>query len=322
MTLFDILSPYLIQEHNMQIQWYPGHMHKASKQIKEALPGVDILIEVLDARIPFSSENPMLAEIRGDKPCIKVLSKTDLADPEITAQWQEYLEQQQGVKTLAIRTDQPEKALQLSNLCRKMMPAKVKNEKTIHTMIVGIPNVGKSTLINTLVGRTIAKTGNEPAVTKAQQRIKLDEGITLSDTPGVMWPNVENKNSGYRLATTGAIRDTAMDYTDVAFFAANAMAKAYPDRLITRYELDQLPGNELEILEAIGRKRGCLRSGGQVDLDRVSKLFITELRAGTLGLISLETPAMMEVEKAKLEIIRAEKAEKKASRKKNWKKSR
>ena len=307
----------------MQIQWYPGHMHKASKQIKEALPGVDILIEVLDARIPFSSENPMLAELRGDKPCIKVLSKTDLADPEITAQWQEYLEQQQGVKTLAIRTDQPEKALQLTDLCRKMMPHKVKNEKTIHTMIVGIPNVGKSTLINILAGRTIAKTGNEPAVTKTQQRIKLEDGITLSDTPGVMWPNVENKGSGYRLATTGAIRDTAMDYTDVAFFAADFMAKTYPERIKTRYELDRIADSDLEILEDIGRKRGCLRSGGQVDLDRVSKLFITELRSGVLGLITLETPAMMEAEKANLVILRAEKAEKQAakktSRKKSWK---
>lgn len=306
----------------MQIQWYPGHMHKASKQIKEALPGVDILIEVLDARIPFSSENPMLAEIRSDKPCIKVLSKTDLADPEITAQWQDYLEQQQGVKTLAIRTDQPEKALQLTNLCRKMMPNKVKSGKNIHTMIVGIPNVGKSTLINILAGRTIAKTGNEPAVTKAQQRIKLEDGITLSDTPGVMWPNVENKSSGYRLATTGAIRDTAMDYTDVAFFAVDFMAKSYTEQLKARYELDDLPTSELELLEAIGRKRGCLRGGGQVDLDRVSKLFITELRSGTLGLISLETPEVMETEKAKLEVIRAAKAEKKAARKKNWKKSR
>ncbi len=310
----------------MQIQWYPGHMHKASKQIKEALPGVDILIEVLDARIPFSSENPMLAEIRGDKPCIKVLSKTDLADPEITALWQEYLEQQAGVKTLAIRTDQPEKALQLTDLCRKMMPHKVKNEKTIHTMIVGIPNVGKSTLINTLAGRTIAKTGNEPAVTKTQQRIKLDGGITLSDTPGVMWPNVENKGSGYRLATTGAIRDTAMDYIDVAFFAADFMAKTYGERLKERYELDRIADSDLEIIEDIGRKRGCLRSGGQVDLDRASKLFITELRSGVLGLISLETPAMMEAEKANVEIIRAQKAEKQAAkkttRKKSWKASR
>jgi len=301
-------------------------MHKASKLIKEALPGVDILIEVLDARIPFSSENPMLAEIRGDKPCIKVLSKTDLADPELTAQWQEYLEQQQGVKTLAIRTDQPDKALQLTDLCRKMMPHKVKNEKTIHTMIVGIPNVGKSTLINLLAGRIIAKTGNEPAVTKTQQRIKLEGGITLSDTPGVMWPNVENKGSGYRLATTGAIRDTAMDYTDVAFFAADFMAKSYPERLKARYELDRIADSDLEILEDIGRKRGCLRSGGQVDLDRVSKLFITELRSGVLGLITLETPAMMEVEKANLVILRAEKAAKqelkKTSRRKSWKASR
>ena len=299
----------------MQIQWFPGHMHKASKQIKEALPGVDILIEVLDARIPFSSENPMLAEIRGDKPCIKVLSKTDLADPDITAQWQEYFEQQKGVKTLAIRTDQPEKALQLTSLCRKMIPGKASSGKTIHTMIVGIPNVGKSTLINTLAGRIIAKTGNEPAVTKAQQRIKLDDGITLSDTPGVMWPNVENKHSGYRLAATGAIRDTAMDYTDVAFYAVDFMANNYPERLLARYELDSLPDSELEKLEAIGQKRGCLRGGGQVDLDRVSKLFITEIRAGTLGLISMETPDMMEAEKAQVEIIRAEKEAKKAERK-------
>lgn len=310
----------------MQIQWFPGHMHKASKQIKEALPGVDILIEVLDARIPFSSENPMLAEIRGDKPCIKVLSKTDLADPDITAQWQDYLEQQQGVKTLAIRTDQPEKALQLTDLCRRMMPNKVKHEKTIHTMIVGIPNVGKSTLINTLAGRIIAKTGNEPAVTKAQQRIKLDHGITLSDTPGVMWPNVENKNSGYRLATTGAIRDTAMDYTDVAYYAVDFMAKHYRHRLLERYELDDLPDSELEMLEAIGRKRGCLGGGGLVDLDRVSKILITELRAGTLGQISLETPAMMVKEKAEVEVIRADreakKIAKKAARKKTWRKNR
>jgi len=310
----------------MQIQWFPGHMHKASKQIKEALPGVDILIEVLDARIPFSSENPLLAEIRGDKPCIKVLSKTDLADPEATALWQAYLEKQQGVKTLAIRTDQPEKALQLMDLCRKMMPNKVKNEKTIHTMIVGIPNVGKSTLINTLAGRIIAKTGNEPAVTKAQQRIKLDDGITLSDTPGVMWPNVENKNSGYRLAATGAIRDTAMDYTDVAFYAVDFMAKHYPERLLERYELDSLPNSELEMLEAIGQKRGCLRGGGQVDLDRVSKIFITELRAGTLGLLTLETPEMTEAEKANVEVIRADKeakkAAKKAARRKAYRKNR
>jgi len=214
----------------------------------------------------------------------------------------------------------------LMDLCRKMMPNKVKNEKTIHTMIVGIPNVGKSTLINTLAGRIIAKTGNEPAVTKAQQRIKLDDGITLSDTPGVMWPNVENKNSGYRLAATGAIRDTAMDYTDVAFYAVDFMAKHYPERLLERYELDSLPNSELEMLEAIGQKRGCLRGGGQVDLDRVSKIFITELRAGTLGLLTLETPEMTEAEKANVEVIRADKeakkAAKKAARRKAYRKNR
>jgi ribosome biogenesis GTPase A len=306
----------------MQIQWYPGHMHKASKQIKEALPGVDVIIEVLDARIPFSSENPMLAELRGDKPCIKVLSKTDLADPQTTAAWQAWLERQKNVKTLAITTEQPSLARQLPELCRKMVPGKAQREKVIHTMIVGIPNVGKSTLINTLVGRSVAKTGNEPAITKGQQRIKLDDGIALSDTPGVLWPNVENKHSGYRLATTGAIRETAMEYEDVAFFAVDYLAKAYPEQLKKRYALDTLPDSELEILEAIGRNRGCLRSGGQVDLNRVSKLFLTELRAGMIGLISFETPEMMERELAELEVIRAQKAAKKAARKQNRKKSR
>ena len=305
----------------MQIQWYPGHMHKASKEIKESLPKVDLLIEVLDARIPFSSENPMLKQLRGNKPCIKVLNKSDLADPELTQQWQAYLEQEKGVKTLALTTEQPEKTRQLVDLCRKIMPEKDKGVRNIHTMIVGIPNVGKSTLINTLAGRMIAKTGNEPAITKGQQRINLRNGIVLSDTPGVMWPNVENKNSGYRLATTGAIRDTAMEYEDVAFFAIGYLLNVYPENLIARYQLDGLPSSELEALEQIGKKRGCLRSGGKVDLERVSKILLTELRAGTLGPMTLETPAMAETELAELVIIREKKAAKKSARKKNWKAS-
>ena len=299
----------------MLIQWYPGHMHKASKEIKETLHQVDLMIEVIDARIPFSSQNPMLSQIRGNKPCIKVLSKSDLADPIITEQWQTYLEQEQNVKTIAVTVDQPEKIRQLTDLCHKMVPNKGSSDKPIHTLIMGIPNVGKSTLINILAGRMIAKTGNEPAITKMQQRIDIGNGIILVDTPGLLWPNVENKNSGFRLATTGAIKDTAISHDHIAYFAADYLLKHYPDLVKTRYELKQAPETELQLLEAIGKSRGCLRSGGRIDMDRVSKLFLTELRAGTIGRLSLETPPMMEEELIEVGIMREEKAAKKLARK-------
>lgn len=305
----------------MLIQWFPGHMHKAGKEVKEILPQVDLVIEILDARIPFSSQNPMLATLRGDKPCIKVLSKSDLADPELTQQWQNYLEQEQGVKTLALTIDQPEKMRQLPDLCHKMLPHKIGSDKPIHTLIMGIPNVGKSTLINILAGRIIAKTGNEPAITKAQQRIDIGNNIVLFDTPGMLWPNVENKNSGYRLATTGAIKDTAISHEPVAFFAAEYLLHRYPDLLKTRFQLEQLPTNEQALMEAIGKKRGCLRSGGRIEMDKVAKILLTELRAGTIGRITLETPEMMEQELAELTVIREQKEAKKRARKEKWKES-
>jgi len=303
----------------MLIQWYPGHMHKASKEIKEILPQVDLIIEILDARIPFSSQNPMLATLRGDKPCIKILSKSDLADPEITRQWQTYLEQEQGVKTLAVTIEHPEKIRQLPDLCHKMLPAKAPSSRLIQTLIMGIPNVGKSTLINILAGRMIAKTGNEPAITKTQQRIAIGNDIILLDTPGLLWPNVENKNSGYRLATTGAIKDTAINHEQIASFAAEYLLHHYPDYLKTRFQLEPLPQSEQELMNAIGKNRGCLRAGGRVDMDKVSKILLAELRAGMIGRISLETPAMMEQELAELVVIREEKAAKKKARKQKWK---
>lgn len=291
----------------MAIQWYPGHMHKARKEIEEVMPQIDLVIEVLDARIPFSSENPMVKTLRGDKPCIKLLNKSDLADPITTQLWIDHLEQEQGVKAMAITTLQAAQVRKVPDLCRKLVPNRDVTEKDIRTMIMGIPNVGKSTIINILAGKVIAKTGNEPAVTKRQQRINLKNGIVLSDTPGILWPKVDNEASSYRLAVTGAIKDTAMEYEDVAMFAAEYFLKAYPEAISERYKLKELPKDDIGLLEAIGRKRGALRPGGRIDLHKASELLLHEFRSGKIGLLSLETPAMAEIEKAEVARILAEK---------------
>ncbi|MDO7597543.1 MAG: ribosome biogenesis GTPase YlqF [Pseudomonadota bacterium] len=292
-------------------------MHKASKEMRQIVPQVDLIIEVIDARIPFSSQNPMLAEIRGDKPCIKVLSKSDLADPILTKQWQDYFERENNVKTIALSTQQPEKMRDLLDLCHKMVPIQdsASGANRVQAMIMGIPNVGKSSLINILAGKMIAKTGNEPAVTKMQQRIKLEQGIVLLDTPGVLWPKLENRHGGYRLAITGAIKETAVSNDDIAMYAVDYFRVHYPALLRARYQLDQLPIDEMSLLGMIGMKRGCLRAGGIVDLERAAKILLTEFRDATLGLISLETPEMVEKELIEMLAIREEKAAKKAARK-------
>ncbi|MCW8908940.1 MAG: ribosome biogenesis GTPase YlqF [Sedimenticola sp.] len=291
----------------MHIQWYPGHMNKARKQITESLPRVDLVIEILDARIPYSSTNPMLASLRADKPCVKLLNKCDLAEVEMTRHWQAHLEQEQGVKSLAVSCLQAESLKPLQPLCRRLLPEKAASLKGIQAMIVGIPNVGKSTLINLLARRSIARTGNEPAITKRQQRINLGNGLVLLDTPGVLWPNIENPNSGYRLAVTGAIRETAIEAEEVAHFAAEYLLSHYPDRLRERYRLEPLPASASELLEAVGSRRGCLRSGGSVDMEKAGKLLLTELRAGKLGPLTLETPQMMIEEQEATRLLQEEK---------------
>ena len=296
-------------------------MHKAAKEIKELLPKIDIIIEVLDARIPYSSENPMIADLRGNIPSIKLLSKSDLANPDMTQQWIAYFEKQSTIKAIAVSTEQPEKIRQISRLCKSMLPGKEDKAGNINVLIMGIPNVGKSTIINTLAGKAITKTGNEPAVTKGQQKINLHNGIMLWDTPGMLWPKVHNENSAYRLATTGAIKETAISHDDIAFFAADYLLKTEPQLLKNRYQLDELPHTEIEFLELIGMKNGCLGKGGRVDLDKISKRFLTDIQDAIIGRLTFETPAIAEREKIivaeKIKRIEEEKDAKKSSPKKN-----
>ena len=289
----------------MSIQWYPGHMRKASNEMIETLPLVNVVIEVLDARIPYSSSNPFIHELSSDKPHIKLLNKTDLADASITKQWQDYFEQQKNTKTLGLDLKNYDPSKQIIDLINRLSPQK-EGRNTL-AMVTGIPNVGKSSLINCLAGKHITRTGDEPAVTKGQQKINLRNGIMLLDTPGILWPKIENPESSYRLATTGAIKDTAVNYEDLAFFAADFLLKQYPERLQDRFKLDRLPHTEIEFLEVVGAQRGCLRAGGRVDLERVSTIFINELRAGVFGPLGFETPAMVELEMQHVETLKAEK---------------
>lgn len=289
----------------MAINWFPGHMHKARKEIKQFMPQVDLIIEVLDARIPFSSGNPLVPALRGDKPVIKILNKSDLADPVVTAQWQGELEREQGIKAIALSQNQRAQALGILKLARQMLSHRNFEHTALRVLILGIPNVGKSTLINTLAGRPIAKTGNEPAVTKSRQQIKLPENVLLFDTPGFLWPKLSPAACGYRLAATGAIKSAVIEFEDVALFAADYVLQAYPDALRERYRLEQLPpagepDSGLALLEAIAIRRAFYARKGVPDLYKVSEVLLNEFRSGTLGRISLETPAMVADEQALL----------------------
>ncbi|NYT74546.1 ribosome biogenesis GTPase YlqF [Halomonas sp. QX-2] len=296
--------------------WFPGHMNKARRQIKEVLPEIDVVIEVLDARLPYSSANPMLAELTRHKPVLKILSRADLADPERTAEWVTYFDAQENMRALAVTTTNTRELKKIPKLCHELAGA-VRADRDVRVMVMGIPNVGKSTLINGLAGRKIAKTGNEPAVTKRQQKVRIDGRVALTDTPGVLWPKIEDQASAYRLAATGAIRDTAIEYADVAIVTSAELAKRYPEALTERYKLKELPpyaapdiphdidadgpkkpdflaiagfdGNA--ILKDIAARRGGLRPGGAVDLHRGAEVLLHELRDGKLGRLTLETPA-------------------------------
>lgn len=292
----------------MAINWFPGHMHKARKEIKKVMPQMDLIIEVVDARIPFSSENPLVPALRGDTPLIKVLNKRDLADPEITEQWLAWLEKERGVRAITLTHNQRNEALAILKLAEEMTPDHDRQKSALRVMILGIPNVGKSTLINTLAGRPAAKTGNEPAVTRAQQAIKLPNNILLYDTPGFLWPKLSPEACGYRLAVTGAIRSAVLDFEDVAMFEAEYLLEAYPELVKARYGFEELPKDALALMDGIAEKRRFFGRGGIPDLHKVSEVLLNEFRAGTLGRISLETPEMVEREAQEAEAAAAQKA--------------
>ena len=280
----------------MTIKWYPGHMGKALEQIGELIKRVDVVIEVLDARLPFSSSNHKLEELRRTKPWIKILNKHDLADPACTKAWVRLFEQQPGVRALPMSAKQSAETKQLIKLCKTLAPKRGKPGFPVRVMVVGIPNVGKSTLINTLAGRSMAKVGDKPAITTTTQLIDLKNGVVLNDTPGVLWPDMEDQQGAYRLATSGAIGANALDYTVVGLFAGEFMMRRYPDLLTKRYKIAELPDNPTDLMEDIGRCLGCLKSGGGIDLHRASEAFLRELRAGKLGRVSFEEPVRPVVE--------------------------
>lgn len=281
----------------------------------EVLPQVDLVIELLDCRLPYSSQNPTIAKIAEDKPCIKVLSKSDLADPKCTALWQAYFEKTASVKTLPTTLGQSGQTQKLIELCEKLIPTKAGLRSNIVAMITGIPNVGKSTLINAMAGRKVAKTGDEPAITKGLQKIKIRDGLIFFDTPGILWPKIHNENSGYRLAIAGSIKDTAIEIEDVAMYLSAFLIEHYPRLLINRYELKEVPETDIEFLELMGARRGCLRRGGHVDLETAAKILIKEFRAGMLGKITLEKPDMIPAEEEVVRQAQKEKAERDALRK-------
>jgi ribosome biogenesis GTPase A len=278
----------------MLIQWYPGHMTKARRELAAAMPAQDVIIEVLDARLPAASENPVVAELRGDKPCLKVLSKSDLADPQITEAWLRQLEAAPvggPVIAIAISTEHAGEArARIQELCKRLAPRPRAPGKGLHALIVGVPNVGKSTLINTLMNRIVAVVGDKPAVTKAQQQVVLKSGMVIWDSPGIMWPKIEDEAASLKLALAGSIPDTAIDYMNVATFAAELFLECYPERLMARFKLTELPGSPDALIAEIGRRRGCLRSGGGIDLQKASEILVHAFRSGGLGRISLEAP--------------------------------
>jgi ribosome biogenesis GTPase A len=282
----------------VNIQWYPGHMVKAKRKILEDLKLVDIVIELIDARIPMSSRNPEVDDIVGNKKRIIVLNKSDMSDSSVNKQWIEYFNREDTRVILAnsLTGSGLREVLAASRQLMKEKLDRLRSKgllvKTTRALIIGIPNVGKSTFINKLAGKNVAQTGDRPGVTKSKQWIKVDRELELLDTPGILWPKFEDKKVGLYLAFTGAIKDEILDVNELAIKLVEVLMVRFKENLKNRYKLDEIPeGTDAHaLLEIIGRKRGFLVSGGEIDLQRTAVMLLDEFRGGKIGKISLETP--------------------------------
>ena len=286
----------------MAIQWYPGHMTQARKKAEETMEFTDVVIEVLDARVPVASHNPMIDEMRlfRQRPQLKILNKSDLADPKATQAWLNYYNKQPNTKAVALSCKKAGEANKIPKLCLELAPHRGTHLKPLRMLIMGIPNVGKSTLMNALLNRRVAKVGDEPAVTKSQQRFDLSDTMSITDTPGMMWPKIQYESDGYMLAASHAIGRNAVIDEDVALFLANNLLLTYPALLNARYKLDTmkhqgamlhvLKMDGVDLLEAIARRRSYKRHDGLYDMEKTAVAFLTDYRSGAIGRVTLETP--------------------------------
>jgi ribosome biogenesis GTPase A len=299
----------------MAIQWFPGHMNSTKKAIVERLPDIDVVIELLDARLPGSSSNPLLAELTAGKPALKVLNKQDLADPELTAAWLAHFNALPGTRALALDASVTAPARALIAACRALAPLRGGMVKPLRVLICGIPNVGKSTLINTLVGQRATLTGDEPGITKLEQKIVLAPDFYLFDTPGMLWPRITVERSGYHLAASGGIGRNAYDEEEVALALLANVRLRHADRLMARYKLDDLAAlSDDELLAELGRKRGGLMAGGRINLQKAAEIAINDFRTGAWGRITLESPEEFMQWWAQGQAIEAERREKREQR--------
>ena len=289
-------------------------MNKAKKAIADRLKSVDMVIEMLDARLPASSENPLLAQLSKGKPKLKILNKQDLADPERTAVWLDYFNSREQTNAIALDSSEKSAASKITAACRALMPNRKGIDKPLRVLICGIPNVGKSTLINGMVGKKSAKTGNEPGITKAEQRLFLADDFWLYDTPGMLWPKIIVEQSGYNLAASGAVGRNALDEEEVALELLDYLRRHYLPLLQARYAADKDPSShwdDTSWLEWIARKRGALLGGGRVNYQKAAENVLTDFREGAIGRITLETPRQWE---EWLKAARKKEAERKAER--------
>jgi ribosome biogenesis GTPase A len=278
----------------MSINWFPGHMAAFVKDAKKAMGEHDIVVEVLDARCPMASANPLVETLRKQRqrPCLKVLNKVDLADPAVTQAWIAFFNAQKDVTAIAISCKKPGEAQKIVPAAKKLAPHRNDSFKPLRMMVMGVPNVGKSTLINALLKKRTAKVGDEPAVTKALHRYELSSEASLTDTPGLMWPKIEHESAGLMLAASHIIGTRAYHESEVAVFLGDVLLDGYAQALVSRYNLVVVAGTDgVSVVEAVAAKRGYRLKGGGLDLEKAAITLLTDYRSGALGRISLETPA-------------------------------